>query len=233
MKLITHAKLLAHKYLKDKALQGDFDSAYLLGGIYLYGVKVEKDYAQALQWLQLASDHGVANAKNNLAIMYDEGKGTKLDSEHAMKLWEAAAAAGDDASTYNIGLHYEIGKGAPLSYETAAQYYQKVIDRTENFDQINCAANDLGALYAAGKGVKQDDNEALSLFKQAAMISMRIELPKNTKITGASEKEFQNTYSTYRLAVAKNLPLGTTTLSPVKIAMAKVVADYYQKECRW
>ena len=132
-----------------------------------------------------------------------------------------------------MGLHYDMGDGVTQNFATAAQYYQRVINSTEHFKRINCAANDLGALYAAGKGVAQNDQEAKAFFRQAAMRSMEIALPKDAKITNTSAvKGFQVIYSKYRLAVAKKLPLGTTTLTSEEIAMAKVVADYYQSQCR-
>jgi hypothetical protein len=52
----------------------------------------------------------------------------------------------------------------------AAKWFSKSIEASEQIKdtELNaCAPNDLGMLYAAGKGVKQDDDQAQNLLEKA------------------------------------------------------------------
>ncbi len=219
--------------LRQKAIDGDYEAAYSLAQFYSDDEDNAKpDYAEALRWYQVAADHGDPYAKNNLAILYEKGLGTEKNIPKAIKLYKEAAEVGHDTSIYNLGLYYETKANSP-DYAQAAALYKKVIDRMADTKKFNCAPNDLGALYALGKGVEKNETEARYLFQQAASKKMIIKLPAKSAYREMNkEKDFADVYATYRLAEVQKTPLDKTDLSADEIAMAKIVADYYQKRCR-
>ena len=46
-----------------------------LGIMYAQGQSVERDYSKPREWYEKAAKQGLANAQNNLGIIYDQGHG--------------------------------------------------------------------------------------------------------------------------------------------------------------
>ena len=219
--------------LEMRAEQGDANAAYELGGMLMSEDYSGVNYTEAVRWLQYAMDHGVVFAKNELAILYQEGKGVDKDKKKAQKLYQEGADAGDDTAAYNLGLMYETGDGVPGNYRLAVKYYKRVVARMSNNPNGGCAENDLGALYVEGKGVPVDEVEARSLFEEAARKNFSIKLPATeTAPHLPADFDFPGVYAAYRLATLKHQPLKDTALSGDDIQVAQAVADYYVKKCR-
>lgn len=89
-------------------------------------------------------------------------KGVKKDLQKALALYQQAAAKGDGYAMYNLGLYYVKDIPTPR-YTIAASWFEKSIKARPNA----CAYNDLGMLYAAGRGVPHDTATAEKLLKQA------------------------------------------------------------------
>ena len=69
------------------------------------------DFATALkEWRPLA-EQGVAQAQDNLGLMYENGKGVVQDYAEAVKWYRLAAEQGDAYAQSNLGVMYEIGQG--------------------------------------------------------------------------------------------------------------------------
>ena len=60
-----------------------------------------------------------------LGVLYQEGKGVKLDKEKAISLFEMAAKKNHPAAQYNLGVMYANGEGVLQDYRTALSWYQK------------------------------------------------------------------------------------------------------------
>ncbi len=58
-----------------KAEQGDAISQGIIGEAYYSGIEVTQDYKQAAYWYIKSAEQGFDIAQNNLAVMYDNGKG--------------------------------------------------------------------------------------------------------------------------------------------------------------
>jgi TPR repeat protein len=66
-----------------------------LGGMYVRGEGVTKDYGKAIQWFQKAVDAGEPVAMYNLGLMYRDGVGVAKDYDKAREWLQKAADAGD------------------------------------------------------------------------------------------------------------------------------------------
>jgi Sel1 repeat len=133
---------------------------------YLLALNYPDHSKKQIYWLEKAANQGVAEAANNLAIQYDKGLGVKLDAKKAFSLYQFAAKKGDYAAMYNIGLTYY----QKQNFNLAAKWFSKSIetsDKGKDTELNACAPNDLGMLHAAGKGVKQDENQAQHLLEKA------------------------------------------------------------------
>jgi len=86
------------------AKAGDAEAQYQLAALYRSGNGVQKDHAEAVQWLQRAARKGHAKAQYNLAIMYQRGWGVAEDQDQARTWFKAAASQGDDAARRQLAM---------------------------------------------------------------------------------------------------------------------------------
>ncbi len=148
--------------LRTKALAGDADAQFHLGGLYYKGGEVAKDDKEAAKWLQLAADQGLPQAQYNLGMMYDAGQGVAPDHEQAARWYRLAAKQGLALAQLNIGVAYATGEGVAKDEAEAVKWFRLAADQNEASAQFN-----LGIMYANGQGVQQDLIEAYRLAKRA------------------------------------------------------------------
>ena len=68
------------------------------------GALVAQNFKKAAKIYKRAVELGNVSAFNNLAYMYDQGKGVKQDEKKARQLYRMAAERGDAAAQLNLGL---------------------------------------------------------------------------------------------------------------------------------
>jgi uncharacterized protein len=86
----------------------------------------------------------------------------RADYKSALRVWMAAAEAGDADAQNNVGEIYERGLGAEPNFEAAVIWYQKAADQGYARALFN-----LGTLYEQGQGVPKDRLKALNLYRKA------------------------------------------------------------------
>lgn len=84
---------------KALAEKGNVQAEFFIGGMYLAGTGVPKDYAKALKWSKMAADHGNTAAQFNLGKMYQLGEGVPRDDVHAHMWFSLSASSGDEQAT--------------------------------------------------------------------------------------------------------------------------------------
>ena len=77
------------------AEQGDADSMYELGESYNYGLGVEENEEQAVEWYRKAAELGQTDAMHMLAECYSSGTGVRQDAREAAQ-WVRRAKEQDD-----------------------------------------------------------------------------------------------------------------------------------------
>ena len=105
---------------------------------------IEDDWLRAAGLLRQAADAGVAAARYQLGLLYDEGKGVPPDPAEAARLYRAAAETGSLAAMYRLGILFEEGRGVDRDLETARGY----LARAARGGVVE-AMTRLGAFYAA------------------------------------------------------------------------------------
>jgi TPR repeat protein len=86
----------------------------------------------------------------------------RSDSKSALRVWMAAAEAGDPDAQNNVGEIYERGLGGQPDFEAAVIWYQKAAEQGYARASFN-----LGTLYEQGQGVEKDRLKALNLYRKA------------------------------------------------------------------
>ena len=82
------------------AEQGDTDAQANLGFMYMIGLGVPENDAEAVKWIRLAAEQGFAEAQYNLGFMYANGKDVLVNYMAAYVWYSVAAAQGyEDART--------------------------------------------------------------------------------------------------------------------------------------
>ncbi|HEU6452456.1 MAG TPA: hypothetical protein VFT57_13625 [Gemmatimonadaceae bacterium] len=155
----THAAALCAK----EARAGAVSAQRNLGVMYDRGVGVERDPAQAAQWMRTAAESGSRDAAYQLGAMYETGRGVAQDDAQAVAWYRKAALLGDREAQVKVGKAYEAGKGVSADVGEALTWYRKAAGQGDPWAQ-----NYIGFLYGNGKGVPRDDVEALKWFRQAA-----------------------------------------------------------------
>jgi GYF domain 2/Sel1 repeat len=90
-----------------------------------------------------AANQGVAEAQNDLGIMYENGSGVAQDYPTAVAWYHKAADQGFAIAQYNLGTMYEYGEGVPKDDAEAVRWYRKAADQGDAD-----AKEQLAAIYA-------------------------------------------------------------------------------------
>ena len=73
-------------------LRASAEAQFILGGMYVTGVGVPQDAAEAVAWYRRAAEQGHARAQYNLGGMYRQGRGVRQDAAEA-HMWLTIAAS--------------------------------------------------------------------------------------------------------------------------------------------
>lgn len=109
---------------KGKPSPAAHKSAQKPGGMDL-GDQEPADEVERVQWYLTKAKGGDADAQYNLAICYDEGKGTDKNEKEAARWYAAAAEQGDADAQFSLGVCYHEGKGVDKDDEKAVELWTK------------------------------------------------------------------------------------------------------------
>jgi len=137
--------------MKAAAEQGEPQAQFDLAGLYIAGIGVAKDEAQAAPWIQKSADGGYPPAQINIAQKYEKGLGVPVDMAQAIVWYRKAADEGFALAQVKLGFVYQQGLGAPKDYAQAIAWYRKAIAQGEKNAVVL-----LGTMYAEGLGGKPD-----------------------------------------------------------------------------
>ncbi len=150
----------------DKTLQeaknGNVDSEYSVGRMYLDGLVVHQSDEQALKWFEAAAKNGHPAAQYSLGWMYRNELGSQpSDTQQALafKWLEVAAKGGIAKAQYQLGVMYANGISVPLDNFKAVQWLEMAANQGDAE-----ALDRLGQMYAQGLGVHQDFIRAKELY---------------------------------------------------------------------
>ena len=147
-----------------------------LGGMYMGGDGVAKDYQAAMKWSLLAAEQGNANGQTQVATLYANGWGVPQDIEKAVKLLRVAAEKGDLLGQIGLGTCYRKGLGVARDDAETLKWYRRAAAQRSAL-----GLQSLGSLYADGVGVQQDNIAATALLGAAAHLYQDANHPTDMK----------------------------------------------------
>jgi hypothetical protein len=84
----------------------------------------QQNYAEALSWYYKASEHGNAQAQENIGYIFQHGTGVSTDYAKAMSWFDEAAAQGNGDAENQLGWMYQYGQGVQQDDAWALSWYQ-------------------------------------------------------------------------------------------------------------
>ncbi len=180
-------------------------------------IRVRAFLAVALLWAASAFFAGSAAADYKKGMdAYNIGDFTTAYSE-----WLAAAKTGDKLAQHGLGFLFELRKGIPEMPESkslaqAVEWYQAA-----SAQGVAAAQTNLGLMYAQGRGVKQDYDEARKLWAQAAasehpMAQFNLGLLYLQGLAGTPDEKKAAQY--FQLAAQQNVPDAQYALGTMYLA---------------
>lgn len=100
---VTKDPAVAVQWYRRAAEQNHANAQTHMGYAFANGIGVKKDDAQAVDWYRRAIANGEPYAMNNMALMYEAGRGgLSKDRDKALELWRRAARLGNDLAGENL-----------------------------------------------------------------------------------------------------------------------------------
>lgn len=193
---VESSKADSATWFRKAADAGDELAQLELSKAYLEGRGVEKSDEEAYKWCQAATKKDLPEARSQLGWLTFYGRGEAANRSEARKWFLKAANQGDARALLAIGNYHYFGwDNVPKDRAAAAKWYRKSAEAghpqaMSNLGYSAVMAKDyaeaarwyrkaadyndvrgihgLAELYAAGKGVNQNDVEAAKWFRLAA-----------------------------------------------------------------
>jgi TPR repeat protein len=219
-------------YYRLGAERGEAQAQFVLGSMYLQGIGVRQDNAQAAAWYRKAAEQGNADGQYMLGGMYADGRGVPKDSKEAVKWFRQAAEQGYPRAMAYLGAMYLQGIGVRQDDIQAVAWYRKAAEQDDAEAQ-----GFLGAMYGEGRGVPQDNAQAVAWFRKSAeqgnadsqyLLSMNY-------ITGTGvPMDYVQSYKWLNLAAARGSKAGAELRDKViKVMTPAQVAEARQFSVEW
>jgi TPR repeat protein len=150
---------LARRMYSDQARAGDTYAAYRLGRLDIDQLETQE---QAVRFLRVAHEAGVAGATNSLGVAYLNGEGVSRNRSIAEELFRKAIELGDRLyAPFNLALMFS--SKDTLDEQKALEYYYAAVDAGNPF-----AATSLVRSTARGLFPSITESEKLRLLRFAA-----------------------------------------------------------------
>ena len=150
-------------WIEKSALQGHSQAQYFLGGFYLEGLGVEKNYEKARFWLDKAAENNNAAAQFLIGLMYYKGDIIEQDYKKAFSWFEKASYQNELGAQYHLGIMHLCGFGIPKNCLKAADFFEKAALQGDAGAQF-----ELGVMFMNGEGINKDYVKAAQWIEKSA-----------------------------------------------------------------
>ena len=152
----------AVRLIRAAAKQGDAETQYVLGLMYVDGTGVPVAFTEAVRLFRLAAEQGHAEAQTALGFMYYYGKGVPEDLAEAINRFRLAGEQGHAVAQNLLGVMYGVGMGVPVDPAEAVRWFRLAARLGNPHAQLN-----LARMYTDGEGVPEDPVKAFAWFSAA------------------------------------------------------------------
>ncbi len=154
----------AERWFQKSADMGHAGGMFNLGRLYDFVKGHPHDYKVAADWYKKAIDKSShTGAMNNLALMYQEGRGVEKDHKEHLRLLRQSIRGGQVQANMNLGLAYARGRGVPVDTSIAIKYWLQATKGgwTPGWRFI-------AYVHLNGTGIKKDKTRAIYYFRKGA-----------------------------------------------------------------
>jgi hypothetical protein len=152
----------------------------------------KNDFNASYQWVLRSAKQGFPKAQHDLAILYQDGKGTPKNPEKQFYWHLQAAKNGVIDSKYLLAVCYLTEVGTPQDLKKAVYW----LEQASNEGHAK-AKTRLGAAYIEGIGVSVDKEKGVSLLRDAVALGddkakeLLREAEKSRSSRGSSEDSYE------------------------------------------
>lgn len=132
-----------------------------LGVAYDTGQGVKKDKAEAMKWYRKAAEQDYAKSQYLIGLMYLQGDGVQKDKDEAMKWLRRSAEQKFSPAQFMLGHEYLKNISVDNNTTNKAMHWLWLAACQNDAN----AQYELGVLYEGGRGLRQDNPKAYSMFK--------------------------------------------------------------------
>lgn len=143
---------------------GDARAQFYVGSMHLAGLGVPRDEAKGVELLAQSAAAGDAQAQALLGQLYLRGRGVAKDLAKGAELTQRAAEGGVPGAQLALGILLRSGAGGFLRDDEAAfRWFKAAADQG-----YAPAYSWVGDAYARGRGVAQDEAQAVAWWRKGA-----------------------------------------------------------------
>lgn len=148
-----------------QSLAGGYRPAATNLATLLFGSPEPRHWPEAVTLLRKEVKRGVDAARYNLALAYEEGKGTRRNRKKALALYQAAAQDGDVDAQLALGWCYLNGVFGPRDSLASFRWYEQAARQREPK-----ALFSLGQMFLEGLGIPASRERAERYLRAAATL---------------------------------------------------------------
>ncbi len=204
-----------------KAQNGDVDTQYRLGNMFIEGKFGTTDYEQGTFWLLKAAAQGLPEAQFAIAKLYESGNGLNKDDSLALK-WLLLSVKGNYIPAQELlGEFYFQGKADAKDLTEARQWFTQSATQGNPLSQYY-----LGKIYLYGIGLNRNPYLGERYFMQAAEqghAKAQLEIAKLYQEGIVIPKNDVLAYKWYQAAASQDEPeaLSVVGLSMIENALSQ------------
>lgn len=128
-----------------------------------YLLKHRQENDAALRLFRKGAQQGDADCLAGYAEMTEESGDDDRTQQKAFRLWQRAAAAGNELAEFAVAYRYDVGKGVRRNNRKAIELYHVLLEKREDAE----AAYNLACNYYWGHGTKVNYELAVHFFRMA------------------------------------------------------------------
>jgi TPR repeat protein len=160
-----------------QAERGDPQAMFTMGGLYVEGLIVQRNFSVAREWYEKAAAAGLAEGVFNVGVCWETGMGSAADAAKAAEFFKRAADMNLPQALFKMSVILDAGAGVERDPAASMDYLKRAADARHPD-----AASIMGLVYLNGAdGGKPDGNKGLLMLKIAAEAG-NVEAMKNIAV---------------------------------------------------
>jgi len=137
----------------------------------------QEDFKESFKWAQLAAEQGNGDGMWALALCYEPGRGTAVDTGKAIEWYRKGMEIGHAPSQHSLGCYYMRGDQLQQDKKQAFDLFMKSAEQG-----YALALEAVGSCYQFGNGVDDDMGKAVEWYEKALKVKPNPELERKVEV---------------------------------------------------